>query len=637
MHVGNQPGAVAVGPDGVWVSNTWMGRSLASIPVRAWRPTRSRSGLGPSAIAFAGDAVWVANEFDGTMSRVNIGASGEPETISTISAPRGAAAVGEELWISVRGAATSHRGGTLRVAAGSLQRFGPGGGAESSDSIDPAVSTSWWILINTNDGLVGFKRVGGQAGQTLVPDLAVSLPTPADDGRTYRFQLREDLRYSTGDPVRASDFLQALERGFRIEDSYFQSYSTFAAIVGAAECTEAPATCDLSEGIEIDDAAGTITFHLTEPDPAFLYKLALPPAFAVPAGTPSTDMGSTPVPATGPYMVDRYAEGEQLVLVRNPEFHAWYAPAQPNGYPDRIEVTLGLSTIEQTTAVESGSADWMTDSFALSGETIETLVTQYAGRVHPYPEQVTFFLALNTSMPPFDDIDARRAVNYALDRSEFVDLGGGPQRVRATCQFLPPNLPGYEQYCPYTSDPNPAGQWSAPDMDRARALIEASGTTGDTVVFWPPEQFTESQGITSSACSRSLGIESRFVEDDDEFTAAVSRSPDRVQASVRRNSDYPSASDFFLGAPRCGSRYNPFSAAFCDRELDAAIERAERAQSTDPQLAGELWTAADQMLVDLSPWVFLVNPVGLDFVSARVGNYQYSAQWGILLDQLWVQ
>jgi peptide/nickel transport system substrate-binding protein len=630
VHVGNQPGAVAVGPDGVWVANTLDG-TVSRIDPGTGIVTRVITvGLGPSAIAFTGDSVWVTNEFDGTVSQVDIDTDGEAHSIATVSAPRGAATVGGTAWVSVRGAVTSHRGGTLRVVTSGL------GG-----SVDPALQFAEWILINAYDGLVGFKRVGGQDGLTLVPNLAVSLPTASDAGKTYRFKLREGIRYSTGVPVRASDFRLAFERGFRIEDSYLRQFGALT-IVGSTECTKSPETCDLSEGIETDDAAGTITFHLTQPDPSLLYKLALPFTFAVPAGTPMTDVGTSPVPATGPYMIDEYVEGERLVLVRNPEFHEWYAPAQPDGYPERIEVNLGLSIGEQVTEVEQGRADWVADSPDLTGEAIETLVTQYAGQVHPYPELITYWLTLNTSMPPFDDPRARRAVNYALDRSEVVDLFGGPQKARATCQFLPPNLPGFERYCPYTLEPNPAGQWSDPDLDRAKALIDASGTTGDTVVFAPLPQgpFPKPLERYSVGLLEELGYRVQLLrsKDEEQYWAAVYLSPDRVQASMFGwISDYPTASDFFLGAPRCGSEFNPYAATFCDPGLEAAIGRAERAQSTDPQRAGGLWASADSKIVDLSPWVFLINPIGLDFVSTRVGNYQYSPQWGILLDQLWVR
>ena len=64
----------------------------------------------------------------------------------------------------------------------------------------------------TNDGLVGFRRVGGIEGVQLVPDLAVSLPTPTDAGRTYTFRLRKGIRYSTGKPVQPADFRAAIER-----------------------------------------------------------------------------------------------------------------------------------------------------------------------------------------------------------------------------------------------------------------------------------------------------------------------------------------------------------------------------------------------------------------------------------------
>ena len=118
----------------------------------------------------------------------------------------------------------------------------------------------------------------------MVPNLARSIPEPADGGRTYTFQLRPGIRYSSGDPVRPEDFRRAIERVYSLdspEPGYFDT------IVGADECLRGE-PCDLSAGIETDDDAGTVTFHLVEPDPDFLNKLTMPFAFAVPAGTPDT-------------------------------------------------------------------------------------------------------------------------------------------------------------------------------------------------------------------------------------------------------------------------------------------------------------------------------------------------------------
>ena len=71
------------------------------------------------------------------------------------------------------------------------------------------------MLSMTNDGLVGYRRVGGLAGDQLVPDLATSLPRPTDGGRTYTFRLRAGVRYSTGALIRPDDFRRAIERVLR--------------------------------------------------------------------------------------------------------------------------------------------------------------------------------------------------------------------------------------------------------------------------------------------------------------------------------------------------------------------------------------------------------------------------------------
>ena len=65
------------------------------------------------------------------------------------------------------------------------------------------------------DGLIALRRSGGAAGLTLVPDLAWTLPRPADGGTTYTFTLRRGIRYSNGTLVRASDFRRGIQRQLR--------------------------------------------------------------------------------------------------------------------------------------------------------------------------------------------------------------------------------------------------------------------------------------------------------------------------------------------------------------------------------------------------------------------------------------
>jgi peptide/nickel transport system substrate-binding protein len=193
---------------------------------------------------------------------------------------------------------------------------------------------SWTALTTVYDGLVALRRSGGAPGLTLVPDLARTLPRPAAGGTTYTFTLRRGIRYSNGVLVRASDFRRGLQRqlSFGASPGYYDD------ILGAPACRPSPGSCDLSAGIITNDAAGTVTFRLSQPDPDFLYKLAL--LFAIPAapGAPAhrTITGPPFLPGTGPYMISQYRPNVSFTLVRNPYFRQWSYAAQPAGYPSVI-------------------------------------------------------------------------------------------------------------------------------------------------------------------------------------------------------------------------------------------------------------------------------------------------------------
>ena len=265
-----------------------------------------------------------------------------------------------------------HRGGTLTV------RMNRGTG-----SIDTAVaydSTAWPLLRMTNDGLVAFDQTSGFAGTQLVPDLAVSLPSPTNGGMAYTFRLRPNIRYSNGRPVKASDFRATFERDYKIGKLPVQYYD---GIVGAAGCKKNRRHCDLSRGIVANDAARRVTFHLSAPDPDFLYQLALDFAYVLPAGVPPRETGRHGLPATGPYMVARYRPDHFLKLVRNPYFHEWSKAAQPDGYPDNIVVRIGGTPDEAVDEVIRGKADAFSTAQSEnppSAARMDVLTTRYASR-----------------------------------------------------------------------------------------------------------------------------------------------------------------------------------------------------------------------------------------------------------------
>ena len=187
--------------------------------------------------------MWVSDEFDATLDRIDPHTNRVSRVISMGSTPRGIVAAGSGVWVAARPfAAAGHFGGTLTEVSSYLPQPDP---AHDYDIATPALAAVY-------DGLVAFRKVGGARWDTLVPDLAVTLPRPADGGRTYTFTLRRGIRYSTGTPVRASDF----RRGIQRELSFGDVPDYFEGIVGAPACVRNPRRCDLSAGIVTDDAAG---------------------------------------------------------------------------------------------------------------------------------------------------------------------------------------------------------------------------------------------------------------------------------------------------------------------------------------------------------------------------------------------
>jgi YVTN family beta-propeller protein len=633
IAVGNGPAGVAAGDGAVWVANT-PDHTVSRVDPASGSVSKIAIPGAPVELALTGARLWTSNTLDGTLSIVDTRARRLERTLTTRDDPTSLAPSADRVWALTLPSSASHRGGTLRVVSV---------GGDTFDSIDPGAAfrvATWQLLAMVYDGLVTYRRSAGPSGQEIVPDLAAALPIVREGGRTYLFRLRSGVRYSDGTTVKASDVRVALEREYRagVGLSYLLPN-----LVGADHCSRH--RCDLSRGVVADDAAGIVTFHLTSPDPDFLFKLALPYGDVVAKSSRPIDVGARPLPATGPYRIARFIPNRMLVLMRNRYFREWSRDAQPAAYPDRIVYRFGLAASAETSAVEQGSADVMLDS--PPPERLREIATRFPSRAHPFVEPTVFYLFLNTRIPPFNDVRARRALNFAVDRAELVRLWGGRQLARPTCQVLPPGIAGYRPYCPYTANGSAAGNWTAPDPARARALLHAAGGTHAAVSVHvsadPPARLAIARYFVDLLDELGYQARLRSYPDTQSFYMDAGRPSTRATAGVEGwESNFPRASDFFPSLVTCAS-YQPKApvnlnaGGFCEPTLDRQITRARTLASSDPATSAALWSRVDREVTDAAPWVAFLNRAGIDLTSARVGNYQRNQQFSVLLDQLWVR
>jgi peptide/nickel transport system substrate-binding protein len=330
----------------------------------------------------------------------------------------------------------------------------------TSDYMDPGLSyrlESWQLFQDVYVGLVMKAHVSCQTDNCtkIVPGLATTIGTVTDGGKDYKFTLRKGIKYSNGEPVKASDFKNSIIRDFKLNSPGIGFFSN---IVGSDACEANPTKCSDISGIVVDDGAGTIEIKLKTPESDFEYVLSIPFTDVVPSSTPDKDTESPPPPAIGPYYIASYSPSKSFTLKRNPNWTKNEIPGMPNGNPDTIQGTMTDDLAQAAELVASGKA--MYDENTLPTDRLQFYKNKYGSQI-------------NQRTPPFDNLKARQAVNYAVDRNQLVNLRGG--LGVPTWNFLPPSYPQYKKITP---TPYPY------DLNKAKQLVQQSGTAGMKVTVY---------------------------------------------------------------------------------------------------------------------------------------------------------
>jgi len=505
------------------------------------------------------------------------------------------------------------RGGELHLASfGDIKSLDP---AVASDSLtDEAIQLMF-------AGLVDFDDQG-----RVVPDLAERFER-SDDGLVYRFFLRPNLFFQDGSPLRAEDCKRSIERALHPDTP--SSYSLFYdRIVGFDDFQSRKR--DHLAGVVVEGER-VLAVHLREPDATFL------PAFAMQALRPVCpsagdryDDAWQPCGA-GPFELASWDKGRRLRLVR---FDKWWEPGKP--YLDAITYSYGMNVVTERYKLEQGDLDIdrelsLPDTFRYQNDPRWKPLGAYDGIPSINGEE------MNVEMPPFDNVEVRRAVAAAIDRDEL--------RLLKTSALVPL----YRVLVPVLGGDDP--NFPAQKYDYAAALehMRRAGYAYDPKTGkggWPkPITYPvykqglyelSAQVVQQQLAKIGLRIEIKVVS----YPTYLMMTKRRGTAALAPSSwaqDYPDPNDFFepiFTTSAINDEDSNNGSFYSNPKLDDLVKRGRR--ELDPKKRKAIYDEADAIVCSDAPWAMEYQYRYYGVHQPYVKGLRWSAVWPNYVRDVWL-
>jgi ABC-type oligopeptide transport system substrate-binding subunit len=376
--------------------------------------------------------------------------------------------------------AAAQLAGAASGRQGGIFRFGTTGASVQVDPQLAYLTTAWWLEYATAAKLYNWSDTRGPYGHRLVPEVA-SKVTISEGGRLYTFQIRKGFRFSDGTPVNAASFKYAINRvankDLASPGAQFITDPNGAEIVGAKDVNEGRAN-DVS-GVRV--RGRQLIIELVDPDASFLTKVTLPffqaTSKRLPLDREVVNVGSAnDLPSAGPYTLTRNNVNELTSIRRNPYWKRGPGRTRPRHLAG-LDVLWNLNEQTAFNQVKTGELD----EGPVPAAEVQNIANQYGvnkTRFWAKSQGCVGWLAFNNSRGLFDDnAPMRKAVNWAVDRTAYVALGG-PYAGNPWTHLIPPGLPGSIT----KSKLQPYGK--VPNLAKARELATGHFRDGGIVVVY---------------------------------------------------------------------------------------------------------------------------------------------------------
>jgi len=285
------------------------------------------------------------------------------------------------------------------------------GNGPEPDTLDPQLARTEAAFHILRDVFEGLTAVGPDG--SAVPAAAESW-TVSPDGLEYRFALREGLRWSNGDALKASDFVTGMRR--LVDPKTASPYAQFIdPVLNAGAITRGEKKPD-ELGVSAPDDR-TVLIRLESPAPYLLGLLAQPGTF--PVHGPSLAANGTEyarpgkLVSNGPFVLDDWVMGSHVLVRRDP--HYW------NDRATKLERVKFVHISDAGTELRQYRAGQLDFTFVVPAQQFQWIKQNLAQELHVAPQLSVYYYGFNLTQPPFkDNPKLRRALSLAIDRDKLT-------------------------------------------------------------------------------------------------------------------------------------------------------------------------------------------------------------------------
>ncbi|WP_018155685.1 ABC transporter substrate-binding protein [Demetria terragena] len=493
--------------------------------------------------------------------------------------------------------------------------------------------------------LTTYKMEGKKS--VLVPDMATDLGRQSEDGLTWEFTLKKGLKYDDGTPIKASDVEYSVKRAFATEEmpggpTFQLEYLKGGQDKDGKQTYLGPYKQPDAKfpGIESDDKAGKLTFHLTKPMETFPYLAAFTMFGAIPKDKDTksgTDYEKNPV-NTGPYKVDKYAEGSSLKLSKNTNWDPKTDPAR-NQFPDKINLNFGRP---QAQTAKSIFADNGPDQTTLSYDGVDPSIIKQAlggqkSQVATGPDSCNqwSYSTMDTQMIP---LEVRKAVAMAWPTQQ-IRLAGSLTEfdVAPGGTISAPQVPGFKKY----SLPEGLNGQGSGNPDKAKAMLSKAGKAGFELSFYyvnDDDQAVKSyqakkQGLEKAGFKvKGIGVKQSQIRDKIKDPKAKVNMGKGVATGWCY--DWPAGDSIYPPLFKSSLPTNGGVGNIKDKALDKKMSKIAAMPIAEQ---GAEWTKLDkEIMTTYVPLVPMFYAKQANIFGSKVNNVVLDPNGGTALENIWV-